>query len=184
MFTLTFTKNCNRSLSIKNVGKDQPIMMASSTLMSMHMVANIVLNIDLEGERFCYQCYISIYGLSKHLGGGGQKNSIHSRQNQATFFFNERSILVKLVSVSDSSDSIYFWICLLSSFLCSECPYFIIKSVWMSCLPTDSPLQKVMNQILPFSPLFQIHSTPARIWNRCQCHCFHILTISSKKGTP
>lgn len=184
MFTLTFTKNCNRSLSIKNVGKDQHIMMASSTLMSVHMVANIVLNIDLEGERFCYQCYIRIYGLSKHLGGGGQKNSIHSRQNQATFFFNERSILVKLLSVSDSSDSIYFWICLLSSFLCSECPYFIIKSVWMSCLPTDSPLQKVMNQILPFSPLFQIHSTPARIWNRCQSHCFHILTISSKKGTP
>lgn len=116
--------------------------------------------------------------------GGGVEKLYSFPAKSSNFFFNERSILVKLLSVSDSSDSIYFWICLLSSFLCSECPYFIIKSVWMSCLPTDSPLQKVMNQILPFSPLFQIYSTPARIWNRCQCHCFHILTISSKKGTP
>lgn len=107
MFTLTFTKNCNRSLSIKNVGKDQPIMMASSTLMSVHMVANIVLNIDLEGERFCYQCYIRIYGLSKHLGGGVEK--LYSFPAKSSNFFFQW----KVYSCETSFSLWQFWLHLL-----------------------------------------------------------------------
>lgn len=110
--------------------------------------------------------FVCIYGLSKHVGGGGVEKLYSFSAKSSNFFSIKGLFLWNFFQSSDSSDSItYFWICLLSSLhvLCSECPYFVIKSVWMSCLPTDFPLQKPMNQILPFSPLFQIHSTPARI---------------------
>lgn len=88
--------------------------------------------------------FVCIYGLSKHVGGGCRK-TLFILGKIKQFFSMKGLFLWNFFQSSDSSDSItYFWICLLSSLhvLCSECPYFVIKSVWMSCLPTDFPPSK------------------------------------------
>lgn len=89
--------------------------------------------------------FVCIYGLSKHVGGGGCRKTLFILGKIKQFFSMKGLFLWNFFQSSDSSDSItYFWICLLSSLhvLCSECPYFVIKSVWMSCLPTDFPPSK------------------------------------------
>lgn len=120
--------------------------MASSTLIWFP----IVLYIDLEGESFWYQCYICqfscVYMVYQNMWGGGGVEKLYSFSAKSSNFFSMKGLFLwNFFQSSDSSDSItYFWICLLSSLhvLCSECPYFVIKSVWMSCLPTDFPPSK------------------------------------------
>lgn len=162
--------------------------MASSTLIWFP----IVLYIDLEGESFWYQCYICqfscVYMVYQNMWGGGCRKTLFILGKIKQFFFNERSILVKLLSV--------FWQFWLHNLLLDLSTIFLTCIMfWVSLLRHKKrldvlsthrfpPFKRLWIRFYPFLHCFKFIPPQPAFWNRCQSHCFHILTKSSKKGTP
>lgn len=126
-------------------------MMASSPLIWFP----IVLYIDLEGESFWYQCYICqfscVYMVYQNMWGGCRK-TLFILGKIKQFFFNERSILVKLLSV--------FWQFWLHNLLLDLSTIFLTCIMfWVSLLRHKKRLDVLSTHRFPPSKGYESDST-------------------------